>query len=476
MNLECLICNTKNFTDKKLTRHLNVVHKIDKVKYLTDYMFKDNIPLCACGCGQNIKLVRYYPYLVRKYIAGHNSRGITNPRYKAVLSEDTLEKMRISAKLRMESYQNDSIPMHDPEAIKKRAQVQTNKFIHKIQDEFNVTILDRIPTEKFTIFKFKCNVCGEEKTQSHQVYFRCSKCFPNVRSRMENELTEELKKLFPSLEICQNNRNIMKDGREIDIFIPSKNLAIEFNGLYWHGELNGKDKWYHISKTKECEKNGIRLIHIFEDEWIHNKTVILNRIRALLDNDSRKRIFARKTKVAEISAAECREFLKKYHLQSTDSAPIRYGLFYENNLIQVMTFSKQNASRGKRSNLEGTYELSRLCTHSDYVCVGGASKLLNHFISEHNPVTIITYADRRYSSILSNVYIKMGFEFSRETSPSYWYFKHNENIRYHRFNFTKKKTVMLGGDQNFTEWENMKNLGFDRIWDCGTLRYEMRLK
>ena len=69
----------------------------------------------------------------------------------------------------------------------------------------------------------------------------------------------------------QNCRNIIAP-LEIDIFIPSKNIAIEYDGLYWHSsnKFSGRtiEKKYHLNKTEQCLKKGIKLIHIFENEWI----------------------------------------------------------------------------------------------------------------------------------------------------------------------------------------------------------------
>lgn len=80
----------------------------------------------------------------------------------------------------------------------------------------------------------------------------------------------------------RNNRDIL-EGKELDIFLPEVNIAIEFNGLYWHSS-KFKEKYYHLNKTKECSLQGIKLIHIFEDEWTLNKNSIKSFLKNLIEN------------------------------------------------------------------------------------------------------------------------------------------------------------------------------------------------
>ena len=189
-----------------------------------------------------------------------------------------------------------------------------------------------------------------------------------------------------------------------------------------------------------------------------------------------RKVYARTCELREVSAIDARQFLELYHLQGSDSAKYRYGLYHNDELVMVMTFAKPNASRGKmKTQPIDTYELSRMCTKTGILCVGGASKLLTHFIRTNAPKHIISYADRRYSIIGNNVYENLGFALTKVTQPNYWYFNYRDMTRHHRFNFTKKVTVAMGGNPSKTEWENMVALGYDRIWDCGHLRYEMSL-
>jgi very-short-patch-repair endonuclease len=474
----CLICNDGVlYNSSGLTWHLKQRHGITKVDYVTQCILGGNIPTCACGCGQELPIKYYKPYVISKFISGHNSKGKNNPRYGKSFSVSTIEKMRLRALDRIEQYRKDGqIPMHTDDAIAKRGKAQTDRYIQKVQNTYNITVLDRHILNDVTQYTIECNVCHTIHTRYYNADLVCPTCNPRVRSKLEEELIVEIRKIHPTIDIQHNNRRVLQNNRELDIVIPDAKLAIEINGLYWHSELNGKNKNYHLQKTKEVEQHGYQLLHIFEDEWYEYRDVILHKVANLLGKASDRKIFARKCDIREVSAKDTRQFLELYHLQGSDSAKHRYGLYHNDELVMMMTFSKPNASRGRmKSPQSATYELSRMCTKVGVRCVGGASKLLKHFITQHAPQHIISYADRRYSISHNNVYEQLGFTLTKTTLPNYWYFSYKEMKRHHRFNFTKRKTVALGGVSDKTEWENMVSLGYDRIWDCGHLRYEMVL-
>lgn len=272
-------------------------------------------------------------------------------------------------------------------------------------------------------------------------------------------------------KVQRNSRELLPSGQEIDIFIPSKKIGIEFNGLYWHSEqvLNnqGRDgKRYHLNKTKECESAGIKLIHIYEDDWEVSRNITKRRIRAVLGKEE-ERYLGRKCEVRKISFTESSSFLNLYHLQGSSFSSIRLGLFYNNNIVACMTFSSFN--RGKKES--GIFELTRYCSKGRVL--GGASKLFSYFLRNYNPVKVISYADRNWSSpIFPNLYIKLGFNQVGEGSLNYWYFL--KGYKEHRFNYRKselsKKLKVY--DPLLTEYQNMVINNYDRIWGCGTLRYE----
>ncbi len=322
-------------------------------------------------------------------------------------------------------------------------------------------------------YSWKCSRCGNEFKQriyvtglgDDRLVPRCEKCFPNSASSIgEKEVLDFIKSIYDG-RIMTKAQTVLKNRKELDIYMPGKNVAVEFDGMLWHSEQYGKDQSYHLSKTNECNSMGIHLVHIFEDEWINKKEIVKDRLMSILGISSR-RIFARKCKMMEISSKESNEFLERNHLQGGDNSSIRYGLFHEDELVSVMTFGRP------RFNRNYDWELIRYASKLGVRVIGGASKLLNAFISIHKG-SIISYADRRYSN--GNLYENLGFKLIGVSKPNYWYFK--KNIRFNRYRCQKHKLPKLlgdGFDPVLSEQENMLKNGYKMIYDCGNLIFELK--
>ncbi len=276
-------------------------------------------------------------------------------------------------------------------------------------------------------------------------------------SHYEKEIIDFLN--IENIEI--NNRSIIPPY-ELDIYIPDYKLAIEFNGLYWH---SNKDKNYHLNKTQMCLEKGIQLFHMFENEWIDStkrdiwKSIINNKL------GRNNKIFARKCEIKEIDNNLAREFLDNNHLQGFTNSSIKLGLFYDNELMSLMTFGKTRFSR------KYEWEMIRFCNKKFFTVIGGASKLYRYFVNNYKPSSIISYADRRYSN--GGLYKKLGFEFSHYSKPNYWYFKLPDITLLNRLKFQKYKLKNLieNFNENKSELENMINNGYKRIFDCGNIIY-----
>jgi hypothetical protein len=199
-----------------------------------------------------------------------------------------------------------------------------------------------------------------------------------------------------------------------------------------------------------------------------DKNKILHKLNK---NTSKPKVFARKCDVRKIPNSESNMFLEKTHIQGGVNSSYCYGAYFNDELISVMTFSLPRINMGNKIKKAGEYELVRFSTSNKYRVIGVAGKLLRFFINETNPTRIISYADRRWTNKFNNLYDKLGFVLISETDPNYWYVKKYK--REYRFNFTKQKLVKMGHDVNKTEREIMKESGYDRIWDCGHLKYEM---
>ena len=281
------------------------------------------------------------------------------------------------------------------------------------------------------------------------------------KSPKEVELVNYIKSIYNG-RVIQNTRSIISP-QELDIYIPDKELAIEFNGSYWHSDLV-KDKRYHQNKTLKCIKQGIRLIHIFEYEW--DEDTIRSKLEHLLKGllaISSNVIYGRQTNVKMIDSADAKEFLNKYHLQGYTNAAIHLGCYYNNKLIGVMTFAKP------RFNHEYEYEIIRLCWDNNTYVVGGTEKLFKYFLGSYNPESIITYSD--ISKFTGNVYTRLGFDVKGITKPDYiWYNVYNKEILT-RYQTQKSKLIKLGiAEQDDTEDYAMSKYGYIKIYNSGNLK------
>lgn len=301
-----------------------------------------------------------------------------------------------------------------------------------------------------------------QRAESHLVGTGCPICGSELKS-FQSHGEQELSDIIRDSRIyIETNVRSLIYPKEIDIYIPSKRTAIEFNGLFWHSELGGKDKYYHLNKTLACEKKGIQLIHVFENEWLQSRDLVISRILSKLGKS--KRIYARKCNIHRVSSSDAKLFLNQNHIQKFRPASIHIGLEYAGNLVAIMSFGQS------RFNKHIQWELIRYCSKLDTVVVGGASKIFKFFVKHYNPISIISYSDKRWN--VGNLYRQLGFGFSHTSNPNYYYFLQRGSSQQRllsRQNFQKHKLEgkLEKFDSNITEWENMKNNGYNRIWDCG---------
>jgi len=258
-------------------------------------------------------------------------------------------------------------------------------------------------------------------------------------------------------EIITNDRNIL-NGKELDIYLPELKLAFEFNGLYWHNELN-KDKNYHLDKYKKCKDNDIKLFHIYEDDWDYRKNIIKSMILNKL-NITKNKIYARNTDIRIITDNKIiKDFLNENHLQGYTSSSIKIGLFYNNNLISLMIFKKK----------DNNYEITRFVNKLNMIIIGGASKLFNYFIKNHSYDNITTFSNNDYSD--GNLYEILNFKKIKNLLPDYSYIYNKK--RRHKFNFRKNKLKKMGYDiSTKTEHDICLENGLFRIYDSGKIKWE----
>ena len=359
-------------------------------------------------------------------------------------------------------------PLQNNEIIDKALLTKSIKLI----DKYDKYKIKKIKNTQYTIH---CNDCGcdfeiDSQNFRNRIKYNtilCTKC-NIIGSYTTSGFEIELQKF-----IQNNTKNTILFGDrkiihplELDIYIPELKIAFEFNGLWWHNELY-KDNNYHLNKTELCDSKGIQLINIWEDDWIYKQDIVKSIILNKLNNTTIK-IFARKCEIKEIIDNKVtRYFLNNNHIQGFVGSKIKIGLYYNNELVSLMTFGKRRIAMGKKLTNDNDYELLRFCNKLNTNVVGGASRLFKYFIRKYNPQEITTYADRSHSQ--GKLYNTLNFKFISKTEPNYYYVI--GNTKNYRFNYRKDILVKQGFDPNKTEHEIMLERKIYRIYDSGNLKY-----
>lgn len=446
----CESCDRGNMNVKQLSTHIN--RSNCKNFYLKKYKSSEFFPWKIITCSRCGKLKKWNKY-----------QNICH--YCATTSEDFKKKL--------------SDIMHKPEinrqisrAIKenwtpKQRKKMSNRMFELWRDGTEYSDKMR-ELRKSDDYRKKISEGRRRQNNEKIISSWMKRIKPKNVNELESvgiiELTEFCRKYFD--KIIESDKEIL-DRLEIDILIPETNLGIEYCQFKWHTEKTGINKKYHLYKTSNCLEKGIRLIHIFEDEWLNKKDIVKSILLSKFGKISNK-IFARKCEISKLDDKTARNFYENNHIQGYLHG-LHLGLIFEGNIVIMMTFGKS------RFNKNYQWEVLRLCTRKNTQVLGGMSKLFNHFIQIKDPDSVVTYVDARYGQGKS--YISCGFKYLKHSSPNYYYIKINSSLRKeNRLKYQKHKLSKLleKYDPNLSEWENMQLNGFDRIWDCGNYIYEWR--
>lgn len=298
----------------------------------------------------------------------------------------------------------------------KRVNSDFSLLLNRVHPDYIQPLLDG-DINSLSEILIKCPLCGEyDKHPLHNIfrinsndikpYSRnlCNKCYSNIsQSSPELEIKSFINSIYNG-KCIENSRSIIPPF-ELDLYYPENNIAIEFNGNYWHDE-NHKQKDYHFNKFKLCKENGIRLISVFESDWRNNRDKIINILKdTFIENTA---IYARNFSINKLDYKTKSDFVNKYHFYGdSNQGTISYGLYYNNELVSVMSFGKMRG-QNKLHNNKDHYELVRFVTKDSIRVIGGASKLFKKFISEYQPVYIICYSDNDFFT--GETYHKLGFK------------------------------------------------------------------
>jgi hypothetical protein len=289
----------------------------------------------------------------------------------------------------------------------------------------------------------------------------------DILTRVKSQYEEQIAGILDSMGVqYRRNTSILTAPNQVDFYIPDHHLAIEFNGLYWHSEnSSGKGKDYHATKTRQCTEKAVQLLTIFEDEWIEHREIIAKHIQHLCGGTNQT-IGARKIKIDSLSDRNVADaFLEQYHIQGkTNNYSMAYGGWYNGVLVSVFTLSRVS---------ENEYDITRYCTNLEASYPGLFSKFIKHINRTTSIKRLTTIADLRWS--VGNIYERSGFKLVSTIKPDYFYTDYH--ARYHKFGFRKKLIESKFGlsIEGKTERQLTEELGLDRIWDCGKLKFELML-
>lgn len=291
----------------------------------------------------------------------------------------------------------------------------------------------------------------------------CAQCYAKTFvSKGEQDIADFIVSL--GLNIVQSDRKTLK-RKELDIVVPEKKVAIEFNGVFWHSEPAGKDKDYHRNKWIAAKEAGIQLIQVWEDEWNRNPEQIKRMIAHKLGFSTGRRVFARKTLVQEMSKVAAEKFLNEHHVQGYAAGSYYLGLFEKRDLfspVALLVLRKENAN---------DLNIIRYATSENVV--GGFTKLLKYTEKTYEPNAFITFSDHCVSD--GGLYENNGFVADKELAPDYRYVVNGE--RKHKFGYRLKRfqdDPALQWFDGLTERELADLNGIARIWDAGKTRWVKR--
>ncbi len=294
--------------------------------------------------------------------------------------------------------------------------IKENHSIEETQIKFNIKSFNRIPQIlKYYNIKPKINFSSYETT---------------------------IAKLFPNVNFILNYKILGK--KEIDLFDPITNIGIEFNGNYWHSSFY-KTKNYHFEKSKLAQDKNIHLIHVWEYEWENPiKRPIIESILKNCINKSNTRIYARDCIIKQITNQEAKPFNNKNHLQGHRNAKITYGLFYNNELVELMSFSKHPKYK---------WEIIRSCSKLNITVIGGINKIFKHFINGYNPINVFSYCD--FNKFDGKGYEALGMKFIGYTGPDMkWLMKNGDVVNRQPY----KHSIL-------------KNTAYAKIFGSGSKKY-----
>lgn len=351
--------------------------------------------------------------------------------------------------------------------------IQTNLY-NSLNTKLKLTKQDIVNIET----TFKCTNATTIQNKYGSVYKNIDKIKPLVISNVEfiynndiYSIVEYIEQSKPSYEkdiyeyvvsVCNDSANICRNKMfeyidnskyleySVDMYIPSRNLAIDCIDTYKDSSINNISKNYLYNKALFFQTQNIRLIYITETEWTYDCDKIKQLLNIALGTSSR--IYARECTITLIDNKTARPFNETTHLQNHRNAPITYGLFYKNTLVQLMSFSRTKYNRNLKNDNE--WEIIRGCPGSNNIVVGGVSKLFNHFVRDYKPAKVFSYCD--FNKFDGRSYEAIGMTCTGYTGPNKWWVIGDKLV-----------------PRNPSKYAEYKAISDGTLWGAGSKKYEI---
>lgn len=352
-----------------------------------------------------LKFTGYYSYKKAKYVNAHTPLTITCPKHGEFQQSPT------------NHIQGKGCPLCGTLQMVAKQSGSTSDFIFKAKgvwgDRWDYTKAVYEKSHKKVVIT--CPTHGDfEQTPTNHLTGKvaCSPC-NHMKSQQEDAIYKFMS-IFTKAEA--RNRTLVAP-KELDIYLPEHNLAIEYCGMYWHSHTDKEDekanKHKHYDKYKAAQTQGVRVVTMYESEWLERSHVLKRLLRAAIGK-MKGRIMARKCEVRKVGPKEAKAFFEKYHPQGGAGGGSNYALFYKEKMVACMRFSFGINDRGVGAK-NSTWTLSRYATRLPVA--GGASKLFKAFLKEERPIEVKSFSDNRYFS--GAMYRALGFSLDQETLPDY---------------------------------------------------------
>lgn len=326
---------------------------------------------------------------------------------------------------------------------------------------------DEVNVQKSVKREFVCDEGHVFTKRMDSIKLRRGISCPHCRSTSGELWLKDLIKANYDGEIVYNSRTVLDDGRELDVYLPEKKIAFEFNGVWWHCEHMITDKDYHRRKWSQCREKEIQLITIWEDTYHAKRSLLEQMILYKIGVSGTKGTYARATQVDAITYHEAEHYLDKHHIQGASTGTFYLGLLSHGELVAASVWK----------HLGDELRLERYASHKNVV--GGLGKLLSHVLKNDSlrgdARAVATFSDNSVSD--GSLYEKLGFECVKEWGADYSYLVGEQ--RMHKFGYRKerfRRDPALTFEEGATEHQLALLNSIPRIWDCGKRKWEYPLK